>query len=242
MKRAFAAGRRSGRIGRSDQGSPRSRSRGHSRRRRGELPRDGRVRRRGRAGRRAHPDALQRRRARDRRLRHGARRHSRRRRSRQARDGVRRRDAAVPAGRAADGVGARARRHRDDGHHRQHGRRADAPGARSIWSSSAPTASPPTATRRTRSAPTPWPCWRDEHRIPFYVAAPLSTIDLQTPDGSQIPIEERNAREVTHLGGSQLDADRRARLQPGVRRDAAPADCRHHHRARRVSRAVHRIA
>jgi methylthioribose-1-phosphate isomerase len=43
-----------------------------------------------------------------------------------------------------------------------------------------------------------------EHSIPFYVAAPLSTIDLDTPDGSRIPIEERNAREVTHLGGSQL--------------------------------------
>jgi methylthioribose-1-phosphate isomerase len=43
-----------------------------------------------------------------------------------------------------------------------------------------------------------------EHRIPFYVAAPLSTIDLETPDGSRIPIEERDEREVTHLGGSQL--------------------------------------
>ena len=43
-----------------------------------------------------------------------------------------------------------------------------------------------------------------EHRIPFYVAAPLSTIDLKTPDGQHIPIEERNAREVTHVGGSQL--------------------------------------
>jgi methylthioribose-1-phosphate isomerase len=43
-----------------------------------------------------------------------------------------------------------------------------------------------------------------EHGIPFYVAAPLSTIDLQTPDGSRIPIEERNAREVTHVGGAQL--------------------------------------
>jgi methylthioribose-1-phosphate isomerase len=43
-----------------------------------------------------------------------------------------------------------------------------------------------------------------EHRIPFYVAAPLSTIDLRTPDGDHIPIEERNAREVTHVGGSQL--------------------------------------
>src|SRR5918911_4240563 len=43
-----------------------------------------------------------------------------------------------------------------------------------------------------------------EHRIPFYVAAPLSTIDLNTPDGAHIPIEERNAREVTHLGNQQL--------------------------------------
>jgi methylthioribose-1-phosphate isomerase len=43
-----------------------------------------------------------------------------------------------------------------------------------------------------------------EHNIPFYVAAPLSTIDLRTPDGAHIPIEERNAREVTHVGGSQV--------------------------------------
>jgi methylthioribose-1-phosphate isomerase len=46
-----------------------------------------------------------------------------------------------------------------------------------------------------------------EHDIPFYVAAPLSTIDLNTPDGGSIPIEERNSREVTHLGGSQLTPD-----------------------------------
>jgi methylthioribose-1-phosphate isomerase len=43
-----------------------------------------------------------------------------------------------------------------------------------------------------------------EHGIPFYVAAPLSTIDLETPDGSRIPIEERNDREVTHVGASRL--------------------------------------
>jgi len=43
-----------------------------------------------------------------------------------------------------------------------------------------------------------------EHRIPFYVAAPLSTIDLNMPDGDRIPIEERNAREVTHVGSSQI--------------------------------------
>jgi methylthioribose-1-phosphate isomerase len=43
-----------------------------------------------------------------------------------------------------------------------------------------------------------------EHGIPFYVAAPISTIDLKTTDGSGIPIEERSAREVTHVGSSQL--------------------------------------
>jgi methylthioribose-1-phosphate isomerase len=43
-----------------------------------------------------------------------------------------------------------------------------------------------------------------EHGIPFYVAAPWSTIDLATADGSAIPIEERSAREVTHHAGTQL--------------------------------------
>jgi len=39
------------------------------------------------------------------------------------------------------------------------------------------------------------------HGIPFYVAAPLSTIDPALPDGGVIPIEERNPDEMTHLGG-----------------------------------------
>ncbi len=43
-----------------------------------------------------------------------------------------------------------------------------------------------------------------EHNIPFYVAAPISTIDLATPDGAHIPIEERDQREVTHIGSSRL--------------------------------------
>ena len=43
-----------------------------------------------------------------------------------------------------------------------------------------------------------------EHGIPFYVAAPWSTIDLNTPTGDAIPIEERAAKEVTHHGGKQL--------------------------------------
>jgi methylthioribose-1-phosphate isomerase len=42
------------------------------------------------------------------------------------------------------------------------------------------------------------------HKIPFYVAAPLSTIDLATSDGAAIPIEQRNAREMTHLGSTRL--------------------------------------
>ena len=46
-----------------------------------------------------------------------------------------------------------------------------------------------------------------EHQIPFYVAAPLSTIDLETPDGSKIPIEERQVKEVTHAGGTQVTPD-----------------------------------
>jgi len=43
-----------------------------------------------------------------------------------------------------------------------------------------------------------------EHGIPFYVAAPWSTIDLATPDGAAIPIEERSSREVTHVGPTQV--------------------------------------
>jgi methylthioribose-1-phosphate isomerase len=40
------------------------------------------------------------------------------------------------------------------------------------------------------------------HGIPFYVAAPYSTIDLQTKSGADIPIEQRNAQEVTSIHGS----------------------------------------
>jgi methylthioribose-1-phosphate isomerase len=53
-----------------------------------------------------------------------------------------------------------------------------------------------------------------EHDIPFYVAAPLSTIDLQTPDGAGIPIEERNPREVTHVGGTRMAPERAAVWNP----------------------------
>jgi len=43
-----------------------------------------------------------------------------------------------------------------------------------------------------------------EHGLPFYVAAPTSTIDMSLSDGSQIPIEERDETEVTHTGDKRL--------------------------------------
>lgn len=43
-----------------------------------------------------------------------------------------------------------------------------------------------------------------QHNIPFYVAAPLSTVDLDCPTGDQIPIEERDVREITHVKDIQL--------------------------------------
>lgn len=46
-----------------------------------------------------------------------------------------------------------------------------------------------------------------EHAIPFYVAAPWSTVDLKTPTGDEIPIEQRSHKEVTHHGGKQMSPD-----------------------------------
>ena len=44
----------------------------------------------------------------------------------------------------------------------------------------------------------------NRHNVPFYVAAPSSSIDLKTPNGSMIPIEERSPDEVTHCGGRRI--------------------------------------
>jgi len=43
-----------------------------------------------------------------------------------------------------------------------------------------------------------------ENSVPFYVAAPISTLDLSIPSGESIPIEERPAEEVTHIRGIQI--------------------------------------
>ena len=46
-----------------------------------------------------------------------------------------------------------------------------------------------------------------ENDIPFYVAAPISTLDLTLKTGEEIPIEERAAKEVTHIGGVHIAPD-----------------------------------
>ena len=46
-----------------------------------------------------------------------------------------------------------------------------------------------------------------ENNVPFYVAAPISTLDLSIPSGDHIPIEERSAGEVTHLAGIRISPD-----------------------------------
>jgi methylthioribose-1-phosphate isomerase len=46
-----------------------------------------------------------------------------------------------------------------------------------------------------------------ENKVPFYIAAPVSTFDLSIPDGDHIPIEERSAGEVTHLQGIRIAPD-----------------------------------
>jgi methylthioribose-1-phosphate isomerase len=43
-----------------------------------------------------------------------------------------------------------------------------------------------------------------KHEIPFYVAAPISTLDLTLKTGEEIPIEERDSKEVTHIGEQQM--------------------------------------
>jgi methylthioribose-1-phosphate isomerase len=60
-----------------------------------------------------------------------------------------------------------------------------------------------------------------EHGIPFFVAAPTSTIDLTLADGTLIPIEERGEREVTHIGERRLAPEGVAVRNPAF--DVTPA-------------------
>lgn len=60
------------------------------------------------------------------------------------------------------------------------------------------------------------------HSIPFYVAAPLSTIDLNIPTGLEIPIEERNPEEVRRIGGQYITVPEVRVFNPAF--DVTPAD------------------
>ena len=71
------------------------------------------------------------------------------------------------------------------------------------------------------------------HGIPFYVAAPLSTIDPALSDGGEIPIEERNPAEITHMRRHPDRPGGDRRLQSRLRRDAARVHHGHHHRGGR---------
>ena len=50
--------------------------------------------------------------------------------------------------------------------------------------------------------------WRAQSsRIPFFVAAPLTTVDVDTADGADIQIEQRSSEELTHFRGQRVAAE-----------------------------------
>ncbi len=59
------------------------------------------------------------------------------------------------------------------------------------------------------------------HELPFYIAAPTSTLDPATPTGASIPIEQRSAREVTHIGDRAIAPEGADALHPAF--DVTPA-------------------
>ncbi len=63
------------------------------------------------------------------------------------------------------------------------------------------------------------------HGIPFYVAAPTSTLDLTLASGSDIPIEERDIREVTHFRGAPIAPKGICAINPGF--DVTPGSLIH---------------
>jgi methylthioribose-1-phosphate isomerase len=61
-----------------------------------------------------------------------------------------------------------------------------------------------------------------ENSVPFYVAAPMSTIDLDTPDGDAIPIEERDPAEITTIAGAVVAPEGIGVANPAF--DVTPAE------------------
>src|SRR6185312_3875396 len=62
----------------------------------------------------------------------------------------------------------------------------------------------------------------EHHDIPFYVAAPISTVDLRMPTGKDIPIEERSSKEVTEIRGQSIAPKNIKARHPAF--DMTPAD------------------
>jgi methylthioribose-1-phosphate isomerase len=60
------------------------------------------------------------------------------------------------------------------------------------------------------------------HGVPFYVAAPTSTIDFDTPDGTAIPVEERDGTEVLEPAGVKITPPGAVAFNPAF--DITPAD------------------
>ena len=137
----------------------------------------------------------------DSRLWHGIGRHSRGLGAGEADSGHRRRNQAGFARRAAHGLGVDAGQDSSDAHHGQYGRRTHAAGKIHLCIVGADriAANGDVANKiGTYSVAV----LAKAHGIPFYVAAPYSTIDLKTKTGADIPIEQRNPVEVTTIHGS----------------------------------------
>jgi methylthioribose-1-phosphate isomerase len=63
------------------------------------------------------------------------------------------------------------------------------------------------------------------HHVPFYVAAPLSTVDYEIESGADIPVEERSADEVTRIKGVQITIENIDVTTPAF--DVTPAELIH---------------
>ncbi len=61
----------------------------------------------------------------------------------------------------------------------------------------------------------------DRHKVPFYIAAPVSTVDLETPDGERITVEERGPEEVTDFNGVRVAPEDAEARNPAF--DVTPA-------------------
>ena len=77
-----------------------------------------------------------------------------------------------------------------------------------------------------------------QHGIPFWVAGPRSSFDLDTPDGAAIVVEERDPDEVRDRAGPPPRARRRAGVEPGLRHHPGRPHRGLHHRRRDRAPAV----